>query len=330
MERRVYLVTGSSGRIGSRLVEALLAAGRKVRGFDVRASGRVAAGYSEVVGAFSDEEASARAMAGVRSVFHLGAFMSWLAADQGKLFDANVEGTRVLVATAVREKAGRFIFASSGEVYPENVPEYLPVDEEHPLKPASAYGLTKLLGEEIVRWAGRSAGLGFTILRFSHTQEAAELLDPDSFFSGPRFFLQPRIRQQEGFGNKVVADLLRRHDDGAPAMVLARNENGRPFRMHITDARDMVTGLLLAHDTPGTIGGTYNLGATDPVDFAEALPLLANITGYPVRTVDLPGAGVFYETSNARFREATGFFPAWPFARMVEEAAIAWRAKHRS
>lgn len=326
----MILVTGSSGRIGSRLVEALLARGETVRGFDVRPSGRSHPAYSEVAGAFSDAPAAARAMAGATAVFHLGAFMSWLASDQNKLFDANVEGTRVLVAAATSGKVGRFIFASSGEVYPENVPQYLPVDEDHPLRPASAYGLTKLLGEEIVAWAGRSAALPFTILRFSHTQDASEILDPDSFFSGPRFFLQPRIRQQEAFGNAAVVARLRAVEDGAPAMVLARNETGRPFRMHITDSRDMVSGLLLALDTPGTVGQCYNLGATEPVDFAEALPRLAAVTGYPVKTVDLPGAGVFYETSNARFRAATGFNPAWPFARMIEEAAVTWQAKHRS
>ncbi|MCA3642391.1 MAG: NAD(P)-dependent oxidoreductase [Methylobacterium sp.] len=326
----MILVTGSSGRIGRHLVEALLARGETVRGFDARPSGRSTEGYSEVTGAFSDADAAARAMEGVRIIFHLGAFMSWLLADQPRLFEANVEGTRVLLAAAAAQKARRFLFASSGEVYPENMPQYLPVDEAHPLAPASAYGLTKLLGEEMVRWAGRSAGLAFTILRFSHTQDATELLDPDSFFSGPRFFLQSRIRQQEAFGNQAVADLLRRHDPGRPAMVLARNEAGRPFRMHITDARDMGAGLLLALDHEVTIGGTYNLGATDPVDFAEALPMLAEVTGYPICMVDLPGAGVFYETSNARFRAETGFAPAWPFARMVEEAAVAWRAKHRS
>lgn len=325
----MILVTGSSGRIGRRLVESLLSRGETVRGFDLNPSGRIGGQYTEIVGAFSDAAAARQAMHGVRAVFHLGAFMSWRAEDQARLFDANVEGTRILVAEAAAAKA-RFIFASSGEVYTENVPAYLPVDEEHPLHPLSAYGVTKLLGEEIVRWAGRSAGLAFTILRFSHTQDASELLDPDSFFSGPRFFLQPRIRQQDGLGNAIVAEILRKVDDGMPAMVLARNENGRPFRMHITDARDMVTGLLLALDTPQTVGEIYNLGATDPVDFAEALPLLADVTGYPIRVVDLPGAGVFYETSNTKFRKATGFRPQWPFARMVEEAAKTWRTKHKS
>lgn len=326
----VILVTGSAGRIGGQLVEALLARGESVRGFDLRASGCAHARYSEVVGAFSDAEAAGRACEGARAVFHLGAFMSWAPGDQAKLFDANVEGTRVLLAAALAAKAGRFVFASSGEVYPENAPEYLPVDEAHPTKPGTAYGVTKLIGEELVKWAGRSAKLPFTILRFSHTQAASELLDPDSFFSGPRFFLHSRIRQQEGLGNAAVVARLRAVDDGTPAMVLARNENGRPFRMHITDARDMVGGLLATLDSPATIGETYNLGATAPVDFAEALPKLAAVTGYPVRTVDLPGAGVWYETSNAKFRAATGFEPAWPFERMIGEAALAWQAKRKS
>ncbi len=99
-----------------------------------------------------------------------------------------------------------------------------------------------------------------------------------------------------------------------------------PFRMMITETRDMVAGLLAAFDTPAMVGETCNLGATEAVDFAEALPKMAAITGLPVRVVNLPGAGVFYETSNARMRQLTGFEPVWTFDRMLEEAAIAWRA----
>jgi UDP-glucose 4-epimerase len=246
------------------------------------------------------------------------------------VFAANVEGTRVLLEAAAEAKVHRFIFASSGEVYPENAPLCLPIDEDHPVKPLSAYGMTKLLGEEMLRWAERGLGLPVTILRFSHTQDAAELLDPGSFFSGPRFFLQARIRQQEAFGNAEVVRRLRAVDDGREALVLARNESGRAVRMHITDARDMVAGLLAAFDTPATAGNTYNLGATEPVDFADALPRMAELTGLPVRIVDLPGPGVFYETSNAKLRQATGFTPVWTFERMIEEAAAAWQAKRTS
>jgi UDP-glucose 4-epimerase len=57
---------------------------------------------------------------------------------------------------------------------------------------------------------------------------------------------------------------------------------------------------------------------------------MAAITGLPLRQVNLPGPGVFYETSNALIRQLTGFEPAWTFDRMLEEAAIAWRAKQKS
>lgn len=324
------LVTGSAGRIGRGLASSLLEAGEPVRGLDLRASGLSHPRWSEVLPDFDDAEAVRSAMRGVKTVFHLGAFMSWLPQDRAKLFAANVEGTRIVLDAAIEAGVERFIFASSGEVYPEGAPEFLPVDENHPTKPRSAYGLTKLIGEEMVRWAGRSGTLSCTILRFSHTQDATELLDPESFFSGPRFFLQARIRQQEAMGNAAAVAALRAADDGKPAHVLARNEQGRPFRMMITDTRDMVSGLIAAWRSGKMAGETCNLGATAPVCFAEALPDMARLTGLPVRVVDLPGPGVFYETSNARFRTLTGWEPQFPFSRMLEEAAIAWQAKQTS
>ncbi|MGX5732908.1 NAD-dependent epimerase/dehydratase family protein [Bosea thiooxidans] len=324
------LVTGSAGRIGSRVVDRLLAEGQAVTGFDLRSAGRSQVSYREVVGAFDDRMAAREAVKDAEAILHLGAFMSWLAADADKLFRANVEGTRVLMEEAARAKPRRIVFASSGEAYPENVPDYLPVDEAHPLKPRSAYGLSKQFGEEIARFTERSAGIPATILRFSHTQDAAELLDETSFFSGPRFFLQPKIRQQESFGNAAAVAALKAIDDGVPTLVLSRNENGRAFRMHITDTRDMVDGILLALRSAAAAGQTYNLGATAPVDFAEALPLMAQATGLELKTVDLPGPGVFYETSNARIRAELGFEPQWTIERMIEEAAAARAARAKA
>jgi UDP-glucose 4-epimerase len=91
----------------------------------------------------------------------------------------------------------------------------------------------------------------------------------------------------------------------------------------------MVAGLLLVPGAQKLIGETCNLGATVAVDFAEALPAMAAITGLPLHRVNLPGAGVFYETSNARFRALAGFEPAFPFPLMIEEAAASWRAKQQ-
>jgi len=320
----MILVTGSAGRVGRAVAAALRMDARAVRGFDLRPSG---AGGEEVVGSLEDGQALSKAMEGVSAVLHLGAFMSWAPEDRDRMFAVNVEGTRRLLDAAAAAGVQRFVFASSGEVYPENRPEFLPVTEDHPLRPSSPYGLTKLLGEELVRFHQRTGSMETVILRFSHTQDAAELLDEDSFFSGPRFFLRPRIRQQRNFGNVAIAELLQSRDIGEASHILARNENGRPYRMHITDTRDMVAGILLALDHPDAAGCIFNLGADEPSDFAELLPKMAAVTGLPIVTVDFPGDGVYYHTSNERIKNTLGFEAQWTMDRMLEEAAAARRQR---
>ena len=320
----MILVTGSAGRVGRAVVAALCAQGRTVRGFDLRPS---EAGGDEIVGSLEDAQAISTAMEGVSAVLHLAAFMSWAPADRDHMFAANVEGTRRLLDAASAVGVQRFVFASSGEVYPENRPEVLPVTEEHPLRPNSPYGLTKLLGEELVRFHQRTGGMETAILRFSHTQDAAELLDEGSFFSGPRFFLRPRIRQQQNFGNRAIAELLQSRDIGEPSHILARNQSGRPFRMHITDTRDMAAGILLALDHPAAAGGIFNLGTDEPVDFGELLPKMAALTRLPIATIDFPGDGVYYHTSNKRIKNVLGFEPQWTMDRMLEEASAARRRR---
>ena len=69
------------------------------------------------------------------------------------------------------------------------------------------------------------------------------------------------------------------------------------------------------------------LGATDPVDFEPLISEMAEITGYPIATVDLPGSGVFYATSNQRVRDRMGYQPQWTIHRMLSDAAEARKAR---
>ena len=181
-------------------------------------------------------------------------------------------------------------------------------------------------------WSSSSVGrwLQTVILRFSHTQDATELLDPQSYFSGPRFFLKPKIRQQDAFGNTAVVATLKRFDDGREALVLSRNEQGRPFRMHITETRDMVEGILLALDREKAVGEAFNLGSTEPFDFADAVPRMAEATGLPLHVIDLPGTGVYYHTSNRKIRDKLGFQPKWTIDSMIAEAVQARTTKRAS
>jgi UDP-glucose 4-epimerase len=314
------LVTGGAGRVGRRLIAELLARGDAVTSLDLAELPTEHPRLVHVRGAFDDEEAVARAMRGVDAVIHAGAFMSWVAADARKLHEANVTGTFVLLRAAAAAKIRRFVFASSGEVYPETAPRFLPITEDHPVAPTSVYGLTKLLGEQMVAHFARSTGIETVVLRFSHTQDASELLDPNSFFSGPRFYLRARIRQQTAFGNTAVAEALRPFDDGTEKLLISRGKDGTVFRMPITDTRDLVSGIILALDHPAAAGGTFNLGTEEAIRFDDAVGHLQAATGLPAVDVVLPIPAVDYVTSRRAAIETLGYAPRWTFAAMVADA----------
>ena len=323
------LVTGAAGRIGSAVLRRLLGAGHAVTAFDLKAPSLRDPGLRTVIGSLEDAGAVRAAAQGVEGVLHLGSLMSWRTQDADRLFAVNVAGTRNVLDAAVAAGARRFVFASSGEVYPESRPQFLPINEDHPCLPASDYGMTKLLGEELVRFYGRRFGLTGVILRFSHVQDAAELLDPESFFSGPRFFLKPKIAQMRMLGQSDAAERLRAHDDGTDKLVLSCNEKGRPFRMIITETRDVVDGILLGLDAETAAGETFNLGTDEVFDFEPVLERMARETRLPLVRVNLPGPGVFYSTSSERIRARLGFHACRTVDTMLDEAVAAWYDRAR-
>jgi UDP-glucose 4-epimerase len=310
-------------------VAALRAAGFTVRGLDLTAP---RAGYEPdemVIGSLNDREVLDQACANVDVVVHLAALMSWDPRDDQRLFDANVQGTFHLLAASRQANVGRFVFASSGEVYPELNFAYLPIDENHPTRPTSSYGLTKLLGEEMVRRAGR-AGLSFTILRFSHTQIASELLDSGSFFSGPRFYVNAKIRQLKGFppsppilksieALEAVATEQEQHYIGCAP-------DGTPYRMGMCDARDMAQGIILGSTHEAAAGETFHIGPAQSFNFDEAVLALAQVTGLPVQRVALHTASYRYDTTIEKAQRILGYTPRYDIFGMIQDAAQAQKA----
>lgn len=316
------LVTGSSGRIGSTVVRLLRDGGDWVRGFDMRpASARI---DDFVEGDLTDASAIGRAMEGVDAVAHLAALMSWHPRDEAALFETNVRGTYALARAATAHKVGRFVFASSGEVYPELDPAYLPIDEAHPTRPTSAYGMTKLLGEEITRSFGRR-GLVFVILRFAHTQAATELFDPTSFFSGPRFYVNAKLRQLQGLPPSAAVDrsiaALEAVATGDEQHYIGCDPDGVPYRMGICDARDLAQGVSLALHHAAAANETFNIGPARAISFDEGVPYLARKTGLRVARVNLHTASYRYETSVDKARIMLGYAPRFDFFGMVDDAA---------
>lgn len=104
---------------------------------------------------------------GVDAIVHLGAIAK-PSEDPFLIYSTNVMGTLNLLETALKNNIKKFIYASSIHIYglPFN-PEYLPIDEEHPLKPYIPYGFSKLLSEEAGRRYTRGYDFTFISLRIS-------------------------------------------------------------------------------------------------------------------------------------------------------------------
>jgi len=65
------------------------------------------------------------------------------------------------------------------------------------------------------------------------------------------------------------------------------------------------------------------INAKGAAPLAPALSKIAALTGLPIVTVDFPGDGVYYHTSNERIRNTLGFEAEWTMDRMLDEAAAA-------
>jgi len=78
----------------------------------------------------------------------------------------NVYGTYMLLEELLNRGGERFVFVSSAAVY--GVPQKQPIGEDHPLKPVSLYGVTKVSGEQLVNSYYVNHGLATTILRLSN------------------------------------------------------------------------------------------------------------------------------------------------------------------
>jgi UDP-glucose 4-epimerase len=318
-------VTGADGRVGRLVVSELVQAGYRVRGLDLRPGSGPAAEY--VIGDLADEQTAAAFVKGADVVVHLAALMSWQEADAAALFNANVNATFRLLE-AVRAAGGaEIILASSGEVYPELSPRYLPINEDHPRLPLSHYGMTKLLTEEMVWFYARSYGMAATVLRFPHTQDASELLDPDSVFSGPRFFLTRKLHQQRQLGNDEVAALLEGYASGTERLLLSRDVHGAPWRMPIGDTRDTAAGVVLAVACAQARGETIALGPAESASFDTLVPRMGELTGLDYIDMRLPGPAPDYTVDISKAGRVLGYAPAYTLDRMLDEAAAAYHER---
>ena len=152
------LVTGSKGLIGRAVTERLAANGDGVIGFD-RTDG------DDIL----DLPALTRAATGADAIVHLAALLGRPDDAPADIMTVNVTGTWNVLEAARIAGARRVVTFSSvnaiGIFSGNGTPDYLPIDDTHPTRPTTAYGISKRLGEELCRCFTLATGITTICLR---------------------------------------------------------------------------------------------------------------------------------------------------------------------
>jgi len=170
-------------------------------------------------------------------------------------FRCNVLGTLNTVRISTNYGVSRFIYLSSAAVYGD--PIKLPVSEEHPLNPKSPYGLSKLLGEEVVKLYYRMYGLEYVILRLFNVY-------------GPRQFLNPY--------SGVITKFIDRVSKGLPPVIYGDGTQTRDF-IHVLD----VCRVIQLCVSTEKVNEVYNVGSGKPLSINELADLVVRVSGLDLR-----------------------------------------------
>jgi len=167
-------VTGATGFIGRYIVGRLTAQGHKCRcwhrptsdlsGIDTRGGAVV-----WIEGGLQKPGTEADLVEGCDAVVHAaldrpGRGFRGAEGDLVSFVEANVVGTVRLIEAARKAGAGRFVYLSTGAVHEKIVPD-IPLNENHPARPATHYGAHKAAVEAFVHSYGFGDGYAITALR---------------------------------------------------------------------------------------------------------------------------------------------------------------------
>lgn len=192
------VVTGGSGKVGRAAVADLLDHGWEVVNVDALAPQEQRCPFTQVdltdfgqtIEALSQIDGRFR---GVDALVHLAATPAPGRQPNATTFRNNMLGTYNVFEAARRLGIKNIVWASSETVLGlpfDTPPPYVPVDEDYPGRPETAYSLSKLLGEEMAKQFCRwDPALKIIGLRFSNVME------PSDYARFPGFDADPKLRK---------------------------------------------------------------------------------------------------------------------------------------
>jgi nucleoside-diphosphate-sugar epimerase len=200
------VVTGGSGKAGRAVCRDLVAHGYNVLNIDVQPSRDPVCPFYKVdlneLGQVIDamqwsggKDHPFRKFNRPDAIVHFAAIPAPELVPDDVTFRNNIMSTFNVFDAAMRLGIRRVVWASSETTLglpfsPSNPPAYAPVDEDHPMRPESAYSLSKDLGEEMARQFQRwNPDTTFIGLRLSNVME------PDDYQRFPTWQNDPHFRE---------------------------------------------------------------------------------------------------------------------------------------
>ncbi|MCH2045610.1 MAG: NAD-dependent epimerase/dehydratase family protein [Saprospiraceae bacterium] len=262
------LITGGTGFIGSHVVETLLRDGHTVKVLSTSSSihpnlKRVADQIEILRGNFGNEVLMTNYLDQIDILIHLAWTTVPKDASDNPIYDAqsNLVGGLHLLEACVKAKIKKLVFISTGGAL-YGRPDYTPVDELHPLRPISAYGISKMTFERYLYFYYKNRGLDYTVLRLSNVY-------------GPR---QNLSKKQGVIG--IWLDKIIRHE---PIEIWGDGQVVRDY-IHVNDVAEALS-LLLQY-----AGGykIFNLGSGHGVSLNQILSIAKDLSDDPVKISYLP------------------------------------------
>lgn len=298
---RRALITGGAGFLGSTLAHRLVALGAKVTVVDNYlpeggAHDANLAGLEDRItikrGDIGDEKLMAPLIAETQALFNLAGRTGHMDSMSDPLGDLKSNVTAQLGLLEMCRHSNpkiRIVYASTRQLY--GAPDYLPVDEAHPIRPPDVNGVHKLAAEQHHLIYAKVHGLAASALRLTNCY-------------GPRM----RVRDAR---QTFIGIWVRRILEDQPFEVW-----GGAQKRDFTYGDDVADALLAAIDSPKAEGHAFNIGGGGAVSLDRLAMTLVEVNGgrgsyeiheFPAdrKRIDIGD----YEADDRAFRAATGWSP---------------------
>ena len=264
-QNKRVLITGGLGFIGSNLARRLVGLGAQVTLVDslIPTYGGNLFNIADIraqldcnISDVRDPHAMAYLVKGQDFLFNLAGQTSHMDSmtDPHTDLDINATSQLTILEACRKQNVGiKIVFASTRQIYGK--PDYLPVDELHPIRPVDVNGINKLAGERYHLLYNNVYGIRACALRLTNTY-------------GPAMRVKDARQTFLGIWVKLLLE-------GKPIKVFGDGKQLRDFNY----VDDCVDALLLAGASDKSNGKVYNLGSNDVLDLVSLAQIMTEL-GY--------------------------------------------------